>query len=339
MTDQPQPENIIELAKKLRKQLDAADANTINRMIEAYRTVYKRLSAEIDAFVQRIAQEANPLTEAQIIRLSQYKTLMLAIQEELKRYGGFLETEISVAAQAALKMGVNDGVAMIRAQMIASGLPEDVITQIKALNPAALETIVGFLDKNGALYQRLAQSPIYTAEQVAKKIIEGVGLGRNPATIAGEINRALGMGLTDALRMMRTVQIYSYREANRASYIANSDVVEGWVWYAELDSETCSSCIAMHGTVHNLDETLNDHHNGRCAMLPLTIGSKNPVEVSGEDWFKDLSESEQKSIMGEGKWEAWNDGKFDFSALSQEHADDVYGNMRSETPLKDLINA
>ena len=42
-------------------------------------------------------------------------------------------------------------------------------------------------------------------------------------------------------------------------------------------------------------------------------------------------------MMGAGKYDAWKDGKFDFNALSKEHENDVFGLMRSETPLKDLI--
>jgi hypothetical protein len=41
--------------------------------------------------------------------------------------------------------------------------------------------------------------------------------------------------------------------------------------------------------------------------------------------------------MGATKFEAWKEGKFEFGNLSSTHTDDVYGEMRGETPLKDLI--
>ena len=41
--------------------------------------------------------------------------------------------------------------------------------------------------------------------------------------------------------------------------------------------------------------------------------------------------------MGDTKYEAWKEGKFEFSALSSQHDDDVYGLMRNETSLKDLL--
>ena len=34
---------------------------------------------------------------------------------------------------------------------------------------------------------------------------------------------------------------------------------------------------------------------------------------------------------------AWQDGKFEFGALSRQVDDTVFGHMRTETPLKDLV--
>ena len=36
------------------------------------------------------------------------------------------------------------------------------------------------------------------------------------------------------------------------------------------DDRVCCSCLALHGTEFPLDETLDDHPNGRCAMIPVT---------------------------------------------------------------------
>jgi hypothetical protein len=35
--------------------------------------------------------------------------------------------------------------------------------------------------------------------------------------------------------------------------------------------------------------------------------------------------------MGDAKYDAWKDGKFEFSALSKQHDDEIYGTMRNET--------
>jgi hypothetical protein len=146
----------------------------------------------------------------------------------------------------------------------------------------------------------------------------------------------MGMALTDSLRMMRTAQVWSYREANRASYIANGDVVVSYVWYAELDDKTCPVCISQHGSVHGLDEVLDGHFNCRCAMLPLTIGAKNDI-LPGSEWFDQLPKGQQESILGREKYNAWADNKFVLSDLVTRVPNDTYGDMVAERSLKSLL--
>jgi len=95
----------------------------------------------------------------------------------------------------------------------------------------------------------------------------------------------------------------------------------------------------MHGTYHTNDEVMDDHYNGHCAMLPVTIGSDNPLgsDTAGQDWFKSLDENKQRDLMGQGKYEAYKENKFELSQLSMQRQDEVYGTMRAVTPLKDLI--
>lgn len=72
-------------------------------------------------------------------------------------------------------------------------------------------------------------------------------------------------------------------------------------------------------------------------MIPITgYTTARPVQ-QGEQWFNTLPESEQMSMMGKGKWEAWKAGAFGFDALSTTYEDDVYGTMYREASLKDII--
>jgi hypothetical protein len=97
------------------------------------------------------------------------------------------------------------------------------------------------------------------------------------------------------------------------------------------------SCVAMHGTLHPVDERMNDHHNGLCVPLPAVEGFPNPVEESGEDWFRRQSAGVQRQMMGPGKLDAWNQGLVQIGQMSGVREDDVYGPMRYELPLKALI--
>lgn len=74
---------------------------------------------------------------------------------------------------------------------------------------------------------------------------------------------------------------------------------EGWQWVAQLDKNTCRSCIAHHGEKHLTGE-LHSHPNCRCVMAPLL--SQYPditARNSGREWFDSLDfDSQVEAIAG-----------------------------------------
>ena len=323
-------DTVIELAEKFKTALSRNDLGAQRRLITAYKGLWATIKEKVDTLVLAISA-TDDITPAQVQRLKYYGTLLDGIREELGRYSAYSQVEMSTAAREAIRLG--EGNARI---LTAASLGDTAIaSRLNRINPVAIEKLLGFLTPGGELFKRLNGMPNYTADQVANAIVEGVGLGKNPAAIAKAITKSMGMALTDSMRTTRTVQLWAYREANRASYLANNDVVQGWIWYADV-AKACPACLAMHGTVHEHSETLDDHHNGGCAMLPLVIGAKNDIP-SGESVFRQLSEAEQKQRLGAEKWQAWQDGKFEFGQLATTHTDEVYGQMRSVASLKDLL--
>lgn len=326
------PETVIEAAARFRAELEAADAEALERLVDAYLNLWRRLESKVDALTLAIADLEDP-TIGQVMRMARYESLMADIARELRNYQGFVATEMDRTATAAVAQAIRDTRELTT---LAAGNAR-LVAGFNSLPVEAIKAALGFLRTDGALFGRLEELAPFTAQRVADSIVEGIGLGYSPGRIASAIRDSLGGGLTDALRMTRTVQLYSYREAARANYIANDDIIQGWYWMAELDGETCASCWAEHGTFHTNDETLDDHHNGRCAPLPAVIGMPSPIEQTGEEAFKNLPEDKQREILGPGKFEAWSDGKFEFGALSAQHTDEVYGTMRGEATLKELV--
>lgn len=74
---------------------------------------------------------------------------------------------------------------------------------------------------------------------------------------------------------------------------------EGWQWVAQLDKNTCRSCIMHHGEKH-LSGELHSHPNCRCVMAPLL--SQYPditARNSGRAWFDSLDfDSQVEAIAG-----------------------------------------
>jgi hypothetical protein len=331
MTDQP-INNIVELAEQFRKALEQRDNKALSQIIKAYGDIYSRLQDKIKVLTLEMAN-IEGINAAKVRKLDSYKSLVISIENELTKFQGYASTVMQGAANDAIKFGATN------ARLLTIAGNPAVAGVFRNLNPKAIENLVSYFSEGSPLMKRLDKLAGENALKVANTIIDNVALGKNPKTIAGLIKNSLGGGLTDALRMCRTSQIYSYREANRASYLANADIVKGWVWMSTLDDVCCMSCVVMHGTMHTNDEVMDDHYNGHCAMLPVTLGSENPLgsDTAGQDWFKSLDENKQRGLMGIGKFEAYKENKFELSQLSTQRQDEVYGTMRTVTPLKDLI--
>lgn len=330
------PPTVLELIARYRKALEKQDAAAMQRIITAYRAMYDRITPLVQALADVIA--SGQYTTSQVRRLSAYIRLQEALQRELGDFAAYLRTDLQPIALQAAQMGGADAMKILQFLV---GDRELIRVPFDRIPIEAVYQMLSFLDPAGALYKRIELLAPYHAEAVTNAILDAIGMGVNPRQTARLImsaaEDAFGGGLVDALRTARTAQLWAYREATRANYAANGDIITGWVWYAELDDLTCEACIAEHGTEHAIDENLDGHYNCRCTMIPM-VGGETPVEIQmGEDWFSDQDTETQKQIMGETKWQAWMDGKFEFSDMARQTENDVYGTMRTVTPLKDLI--
>jgi len=325
------PEELAQRLEKIRGSLNSVQRAAILRIVNSYKSTTRYLDSDIDLLIKELT--GGQLSVADVQKLKAYKRLMSNTEEALKEFSSYLGVDMRNEMSKMASLGMSDAFALILTQ-------GDVLRGVlnRGANDAQLRALINYLDPGKPLYKRLQQYGQYNAEYISKMIFDGVRGGYNPITIGRSIRDAFGMGLTDAMRMMRTVQIYSYRDASHLNYQNNRDVVTGWIWYAKLDGLTCLSCLSMHGTFHSVDETLNDHHNGRCVPVPVTRLSDPFIkDGEGKSWFESQPEGVQKQMMGAGKYDAWKAGKFDFSQLSKETENDVFGKMRGETPLKDLV--
>jgi len=342
MPDHP----VIDAAERFRTQLLNMERAQAVRYVRAYGQIVGELQGMIDALTAELATMEQPKAW-KVARLARWRSLREQIVADIDRYGAFVDTDLQAQIAQQVALGLQHA-----QQMALAGIPEPMASALRAewnrLPTEAVLRMMGFLAPGSPLHDALVkQLGEAVASQVERRLLLGIALGWNPRKIASAIARELGQGLTWALRTARTAQLWAYREANRASYVANSDIVGGWIWHASLDDRVCMSCVAMHGTLHRPDEILNDHHNGRCAMVPVTkswdeLGFKGlpdtrPQVGSGRDWFEGLSAAQQQQYMGGAMWDAWQAGKIDWDQLSTEHDDPVYGLMRVMPSLKELL--
>ena len=315
-----------ELAIAFKKAIDRQDAAALTRLAKTYHQLYLRLTPKLDSFLLALSQIEAP-THGQIMRLAQYKNLISALESELTKYSAYVEVEIRNNALAGVELAVKQTESYLRT--LGYTLPATLPTR-------AIYSMLGFLQEDSPLWKRLSRLGPENAKRVADSLLEGIAFGYNPAKTAKMFENLMGGGLTDAMRMTRTAQLYASREANRAMYVANEDVVSGWIWWSSLDTDTCMACAVEHGTIHTNDESMGSHYNCRCTSIPVVKGYNDEIKT-GTDWFSGLSEKEQRDMMGNSAFDAWKDGKFELSDMATRRHDDVYGEMLARTPLQDLI--
>ena len=342
-------------SRNFRKNLDARDKATMEYMNKSYAGVYARLQEYSDALFAEIVSKAGETGKVKpwkIARLTTMQSLMEQIAKEVGAYGLVVADQVQGEARDMARLGEQH-----MAEIIKAGFPKEVQATIGAsfqmLPASALETATAFTHPDSQLMKNLTVGyGEAAARYIGDSLIAGIGLGHNPEETAKRLNRSMGFPLIDAKRTMRTAQLWAYRETNLAVMQRNSDLVSGWRWYSSLDATTCMACIIRHGQLFGLEhgQHMNDHHNGRCAMIPEIrplselgfsgIDASPKVHVEhGDDWFRKQSDEFQKKVMGQNVWEAWKLKKFKLWELQGFYQNDVYGTMVVTLPINQLLGA
>lgn len=348
----PDSPPVIEYADRARAKLLRGERARAARIVNVYGNAYQRLQSHVERLQSQMVAEAETgqLTASQLKDLDAYRELLRQIRVELERFGQYAGAEMNQAARAALKQATTD--ALREVQLSLPRLGDAAVRKVwRNLPTRAVETLLGMTEPGSPLRDAMeVELGPDVASRVGDKLAENVALGKNPRTTAAFVRRELGVGLGWALRTFRTAQLWSYRASKQATWAENPRLYRGWTWHAKLSGETCAACIALHGTHHPPDEIMNDHHNGRCAPLPITptydelLGAHIEGDVppamrvpSGESWFKGQPEAVQRQVLGEARYRAWRDGAFALSDVVGKHDDSVYGEMRVEKSLKAIL--
>lgn len=337
---------VIETADRFRGQLARLESAATSDLLAAYRGVTNRLEDKLTVLQSKfeVLEARGQLTPENVRKLATWSSLLNQIEDEITKYGGYVDTQNRVAAQKSIDLAGK------HSQQLTSVYFNDNPALLKAFNATwnrlpneSVETLIGFLQQDSQLSQNLNRTlSTSAATNFSNKLIEGIALGYNPRKINQLINQTLSEPLTWSLNSVRTTQNYAYRESTRANYVNNSEILGGWKWYAALDGRVCLSCVNQHGKDFPLNARLNDHHQGRCTQIPLLdkperFGLKAPEVEQGEKWFNRLPRSEQQQRMGVARYAAFLAGEFKFNELSAQYQNDTFGEMLKEASLVSII--
>jgi hypothetical protein len=260
------------------------------------------------------------------------------IAEAEREYTAFAATAAAIAVlgmREGLSLSLTAAFEMTQAQLGSNAV--SVMAGWNRPDPRALDALAALVD-GPAFRQAAGRFGPAAADAIAEKLRDGLAQGLNPRTIAASIsgwNNTVPKSWAETTA--RTAQLWSYRMGTHETYRANEDIIGGWMWWADLSPRTCLSCISQHGSIHKNDETLTDHHRGRCVALPIVRGTQWADTVrSGPEWFDGLSERTQRRMMGPSRYDAYSDGAFDWSRASSEYHSDIYGPMLRVASLEEM---
>lgn len=329
----PEPQ-VVAVMTSFKQTLLANELAQMRQMAERWLDVEQALSARIAALAEefaRLAAEGKTPPREELFRMDRYQSLLAQLMQELQRYTDYAEDLIANQQRTYGQMAIRHA-----ATAIDASVTDAVGATFDRLPISAVENMVGLAGDGSPLRHLLVDAWPDAAQGLTSELIRSTALGVNPRETARRMENGTTRTLNRMLTIARTEQLRVYKEASRQAYIT-SGVVEGYFRIATRDHRVCPACMMDDGQFYELGEVMPEHPSGRCAMIPKVIGVDAPKWEKGADWFRRQQPATQQSILGKGKYAAWQDGKFDLDRLVTVRRNDTWGNSLQPTPLRELV--
>ncbi|QPC82104.1 hypothetical protein G4Y79_20840 [Phototrophicus methaneseepsis] len=333
LTHLNQADRVLRARDGWRRELADQERETAQRLLAAYERTVPEMQRRMDSLIAEIQrlEAAGDATTQRVRELNAYQKMMERVDYEMTEFQRILSDEMSTASDSAIEAGSR--IAQDMVEIMGGSTTGVFLGGWNEPDPAAIRTLADYLSRE-AMQDKLSSFSENAVLSLEDLILTHVAQGKNPRELARRLSQWTNTPYYWSENMARTVQVYSYRGATHASYLANEHVVQGWVWSAACDRRTCISCWNMHGQEFSNQEILNDHHKGRCTPLPMVRNVYRSI-TSGEERFRQLSAAEQRQIMGPGLYDAWRRDDVQFRDFTRTYRDDVYGTMRRAATLNE----
>lgn len=306
---------------RLRSQMQSLADEHTRFATAAWVQAWDDIAPELLAALDELIADGEKPTRAQLVRARRLTNALDLIEDRLAA----LVDASSTAAIGQLRTIV-DSAGHLTDQLVSSMLPPGTSVNGWAMvDPASVDAIV-----NRAAEQITKTSYPLAAEATAnmkRELVRGMLVGANPRETARRMVARTGStfngGLSRALTIARTEQMDAHRAAAQLSEQANVDTLAGWTWVCAISERTCPACWSMHGTEHALtDPGPLGHQNCRCARVPraktwreLGFDIDEPASVlpSREDAFGNLTDLQQRDVLGPRRYDAWKSGDYPMS--------------------------
>lgn len=339
--------DIQQAAEDFARAMRERDREAADALTRSYAEVRRRLAAQYDDLLAEIGRQrlsGAEVEHALANRFSRVATLLRQADEELLAWSSEASATIVAEQRRAIEQAQADQAKLSRITM--GEPPPGITATFNRIPTGALSDLVGVLADGSPLADLLDVYGKLASGQIKDALITGLARGLHPFEIARNMRGAMDGNAVRALTVARTEALRAYRESSLRFFKANSDLIDGWLWWSARDETTCPVCWAMHGSRHSIDEHFGSHPNCRCTMLPVTktwkelgfgdVPNDGALTVpDGEHLFRRQPTSVQRAILGRAKYKAWQAGEIDLADVVNARNDPRWGLVRSEASLAD----
>lgn len=339
----------LRLQRQLRRELAKITDTQARDLTRAWVRAWDELAPDLTDVLLEMLVAGERVTRAQLLRSTRLRAALVVIADRLETLAA--EAGVRITADLA---GVIDAAGGAQASVIDSQLPPnfgllDDLDYWARVDARQIEAIVRRSTQQITARTRKLSAPAYDA--VRRELLRGVASGSNPRVVARRIvaraGKAWDRSLSDAMRIARTEILDAHREAARLGQAQHADVLAGWRWLCDFGPRTCPACLAMHGSMHSLDEPgPEDHPCGRCARQVVTKpwselgfdGVEEPESLfpDARAWYDGLSEADQIAIMGRERQALLAGGHVRWDDLATKRSNDGWRDSWQVTPVKRL---
>lgn len=318
---------IYDISQEYKRRLIEGNDAAINELLLYYVEAKTSLMRSLERLVTVLREDArnrDKIDRVRLERLSRYKSLIsqiAVIAETLRNRTKQSVVEQSKNAVALAGDALSEQLATIDISF--NRLPEAAITQL-----------VADLSEGSPLERSISNLGA-GLEEAKKLLVTGLVAGLNPRVLGEFMGSGLSVDVGKSIRIARTTTLNAYREASRASYNANDDIITGWQWNCSKSVRTCPSCLAMDGKIFPLSEPLGTHPNCRCAMLPV-IGGVDYGLQTGKEWLEGLTSKQKQQILGKGAYQLYKDKQVSLGDFVHQSEHEDWGRVRRTKTLREL---
>jgi len=326
------PPAVVDAINAHRAALLAREQAAMQAQAQAWLGVEQALQTQVDALALELAQNPGAATMGQLQRSRRYQALLQQTRAELRNYEGYIEQRIEAGQQDMVTLALQHSQQAVNAVATEA----QIVASFDRLPVSAVNNMVGLAGDGSPLRAVLADATRGAPDALARELVNGIALGRNPIAVARTAMRlGLGQSFTRMQTIARTEQLRVYRETTLAAY-ANSRVVSGYQRLSARDTRVCPACLFADGRVYRVADGFDEHPNGRCALVPVLGNVPLTQFETGQQWFRRQTPTVQQQMLGPGRYQAWQRGDATLDDLVSRDYNDTWGGSLRPTRVSEL---